>query len=97
MITQVIVADKCKKNIIDLVKNLGDSKYILLKSYDVFRAYITEKMILPLRSETLDGDEYIVAKLNISAYDNIIKDKNFYKALRERFPLKLNKQKQRYL
>ena len=83
------------KDIVQLVHKLKESRYILLKNFDVFKAYIYEKMIVPLNN-CFDQELEILNKMKISVFEELIKNRKFYDDLIVQFPLKIkHKQKDR--
>ena len=60
------------KEIFSLVIKLQESRHILLKNFEVFKTYITEKLILPLQNnEELQND--LITKIKINVFESLIK------------------------
>ena len=75
------------KEILGLINKLQESRHILLKNFDVFKSYINEKMIIPLKSEENLQNE-IMTQIKVAIFESLIENKKFYEELIAKFPHK---------
>jgi len=97
VLSYMIIFQTCKKNIMEIIEGLKESRYILLKDYQIFNTYIKEKMILPLKQIPKSDKKYLENRAKITVFRHLIKDEKFYNELIKTYPIKIKKkQKQRY-
>ncbi|CAI2360250.1 unnamed protein product [Moneuplotes crassus] len=84
-ITDFIIQQNLKKNIISHLKLLSNSKYLVFQDKEIFTDYLTEIFIEPLQLKA--GWDNKIKNL-IMEYEQLIKDDQFFNELKnEQFPL----------